>query len=284
MEDVCRFYKDFGEPGCSLLPVSVNSLALFISYLSARKFASSTILTYVSALSYVHKLSNLPDPSKNFLVQKLLTAHDRLHSAPDVGLPITFGFAPPSTPFKSHQFFFSFSEVVVQNNVSGSFLWLFSFGWTHGQGANLRPLVHVEDRSFQSRHSCVNSASIVIKGFKHDTNGSPFSVNLESAEDVEFCPVHYLRQYSSLRGSAPGPLFCFAGGAPVKTPHFTQQLRRALIFCGLDSSRYKSHSFRIGASSWAAEKGLSDAHWIRHLGRWKSDAFKLYVRQPTSFC
>ena len=74
-----NFATDFGEPGLSLLPVSVNSLALFISYLSARKFASSRILTYVSALSYVHKLSNLPDPSKNFLVQKLLTAHNRLH-------------------------------------------------------------------------------------------------------------------------------------------------------------------------------------------------------------
>ena len=31
-------------------------------------FASSTISTYVSALSYVHKLGNFPDPTRNFLV------------------------------------------------------------------------------------------------------------------------------------------------------------------------------------------------------------------------
>ena len=66
-EDIRESVEDFGEPGRALLPDSVNSLALFISYLSARKFAPSTILTYVSALSYVHKLGNLPDPSKNFL-------------------------------------------------------------------------------------------------------------------------------------------------------------------------------------------------------------------------
>ena len=60
------FAADFGEPGCALLPVSVNSLALFISYLSARKFAASTILTYDSALRYVYKLGNLPDASNNF--------------------------------------------------------------------------------------------------------------------------------------------------------------------------------------------------------------------------
>ena len=84
-----NFATNFGEPGCSLLPVSINSMVLFISYLSARKFASSTILTYFSALGYVHKLSNFPDLSKNFLVQKLLIAHNRLHPAPDVRLPIT---------------------------------------------------------------------------------------------------------------------------------------------------------------------------------------------------
>ena len=84
-----EFSSEFCDSRRSLLPVSVNNLALFISYLSAKKFASSTISTYVSALSYVHKLGNFPDPTKNFLVQKLLTAHSKLHFSPDVRLPIT---------------------------------------------------------------------------------------------------------------------------------------------------------------------------------------------------
>ena len=66
-----EFSSEFCDSRRSLLPVSVNDLALFISYLSAKKFASSTISTYVSALSYVHKLGNFPDPTKNFLMQKL---------------------------------------------------------------------------------------------------------------------------------------------------------------------------------------------------------------------
>ena len=75
------FSSEFCESHASLLPVSVNNLALFISYLSARKFASSTISTYVSALGNVHKLANFPDPTKNFLVQKILAAHSKLYSA-----------------------------------------------------------------------------------------------------------------------------------------------------------------------------------------------------------
>ena len=41
--------------------------------------------------------------------------------------------------------------------------------------------------------------------------------------------------------------------------------------------RYKAHGFRIGAASRAAASGLSDAQ-IRFLGRWSSDAFKVYIR------
>ena len=40
------------------------------------------------------------------------------------------------------------------------------------------------------------------------------------------------------------------------------------------------HSFRIGAASFAAEQGLSDAQ-IRVLGCWKSNAFHKYIRVST---
>ena len=122
-------------------------------------------------------------------------------------------------------------------------------------------------------------ATIVITDCKHNSSRRPFSVVLDRATGPEFCPVHYLQRYCSMRGLTPGALFSFSDGSPVKTSHFTQQLLQALKFCGLDSSQYKAHSFRIGAPSSAADNGLSDAQ-IRHLGRWKSDAFKLYIRQP----
>ena len=47
--------------------------------------------------------------------------------------------------------------------------------------------------------------------------------------------------------------------------------------CVLNPSVYKGHSFRIGAASHAAERGMSDAQ-IRILGRWKSNAFLKYIR------
>ena len=61
---------------------------------------------------------------------------------------------------------------------------------------------------------------------------------------------------------------------------FSNSAKRYLTlnsFCGLDTRSYKGQSFRIGAASHAADKGFSDAQ-IRTLGRWKSDAFKIYIR------
>ena len=43
---------------------------------------------------------------------------------------------------------------------------------------------------------------------------------------------------------------------------------------------YAGHSFRIGAAMTAAACGVP-AEVIKTLGRWKSQAYQLYVRLPT---
>ena len=83
--------------------------------------------------------------------------------------------------------------------------------------------------------------------------------------------------YLVLRGNSPGPLWCHCSLAPITADQFNTELQRCLSFCGLDTHRYKGHSFHIGAASHAADKGFSDTQ-IRTLGRWKSDAFKIYIR------
>ena len=59
-----------------------------ISYLSFRKLASSTIKAYLSAISYAHKLKGFNDPTKSFVIDKLLTALS-CQQPSDIRLPIT---------------------------------------------------------------------------------------------------------------------------------------------------------------------------------------------------
>ena len=54
----------------------------------------------------------------------------------------------------------------------------------------------------------------------------------------------------------------------------------AIKYCSLDPSCYKGHSFRIGATSYAADAGMSDSQ-IRALVHWRSDAFHKNIRIPS---
>jgi site-specific recombinase XerD len=83
--------------------------------------------------------------------------------------------------------------------------------------------------------------------------------------------------YPALCGNQPGAIFITQYGNPVTREVFAAWLSEAIKFCGLNPTRYKSHSFRIGAASYAAEKGMSNAQ-ICTLGRWKSNYFQKYIR------
>jgi hypothetical protein len=48
---------------------------------------------------------------------------------------------------------------------------------------------------------------------------------------------------------------------------------------GIDPLKYNTHSFRIGAATTAAAKGIEDSV-IKTLGRWESLAHLQYVKIP----
>ena len=83
-----EFHEKFYKTKAFHLPLTTASLALFISFLDGRNLSPSTILSYLSAIGYVHKMKGLHDPTKAFLIQKLLTSLSRQKSC-DVRLPIS---------------------------------------------------------------------------------------------------------------------------------------------------------------------------------------------------
>ena len=85
---------------------------------------------------------------------------------------------------------------------------------------------------------------------------------------------------SSHSGFLCGPIVSTPGLSATNTKEsFTTRVWSALSALGYDSSLYASHSFRIGAVTTAAEKGVEDTI-IKALGRWKRDAFQAYFKIP----
>ena len=71
------------------LPIQPAILALFISHLYSLKYASSSVTTYISAISYIHKLAELADPTDSPLIVQFLKGYRKLAPVNDVRLPIT---------------------------------------------------------------------------------------------------------------------------------------------------------------------------------------------------
>ena len=113
---------------------------------------------------------------------------------------------------------------------------------------------------------------LVLCHFKHTTSGRPVTLYISQTHN-KYCPVQALSRFLN------GPLFAFANASPVSRNYFCQYLLKALEWVGLDPSKYKAHSFRIGAATTAADMGMSETQ-IQSMGRWKSTAFKRYIRVP----
>ena len=271
------FYHRFYGSSTPKLPLPSPPLALFISYLSARKLAPSTITSYLLAISYVHKLNGHQDPTKSFLIHKLLTALSRQRSV-DLRLPITRPVLHELVKSLRHTNSLAFQRYLYSAMFLLAFYGFFRIGELAAKSADCAAsLVQYKDLKFLVQDDTLRMIKITITECKHNTNKQPFEILIEREDTQPFCPVQALVDYCRQRGSDPGPLFCQQSLVPISVYQFNTELSRCLNFCGLDASRYKGHSFRIGAASHAADKGFSDAQ-IRTLGRWKSEAFRIYIR------
>ena len=84
--------------------------------------------------------------------------------------------------------------------------------------------------------------------------------------------------YIATQGTTQGPLFLHKEGQPLSRACLISKVRSALTRTGIEAKAYSGHSFRIGAASTAAAKGVEDA-LIQILGVRK--ALPICARQAT---
>ena len=82
----------------------------------------------------------------------------------------------------------------------------------------------------------------------------------------------------TLRKEGAGPFFKVQDGRPLTRGRFVSEVKQALSRAGVNCDGYSGHSFRSGAATTAAERGIEDSI-IKMLGRWKSSAYQLYVKR-----
>ena len=257
-----------------VFPVSEKNVGLFITHLFQIGLQYSTIQGHVTALGYFHKIYSHSDPTQNFFITKLMQGISKQLPAQDHRRPI------------DKKVLVSLLSVLPQcaksNYLSSMFASMFTLSYNVclrvGEIAcsnNRDNVIQLDQLSCVTKGVSTVAYLLKFEDFKHSTDKPTMRINEQ--KDTGICPVLSLTSYLKLRGSVEGPLYIFQDKSTVRRQHFANILEKCLTQAGYNKKDFGTHSFRIGRCTDMANEGFSDAQ-IKLVGRWKSDAFKRYIR------
>lgn len=263
-----------------LWPAPVDHIVHFIAYLSAKNQAPATIRTYISGLSYRHKIHGLSDATKSFIVTKLLEGVTRSSQHRDTRAPITFNILVQIIQALDHVCESSYEVFLFRAAFSLAFYGFLRVGELTSKSLKSldpRPLrlgdIDIETRSGHKQ------VKMTIRQSKTDQVGQSTTLYLLGTGGPT-CPVTSLSKFLAVRhqnSSVDSQLLVHFDGNPLTRYQFSTILGKTLKFCNINKGHFRSHSFRIGAATEAAMRGIPDTV-IKQWGRWKSGAYTSYIR------
>ena len=257
------------------LPASEHTLILFVAELHQSK-ATSTIHTYMAGVRHFHIISGYSNPLENKPKLQLALKGCKRRKPPRACTRL------PITPYILREI-----KSTLSKNFDDTMIWAAMctgfFGFLRAGEFTVDgvfdPSAHLSLQDFSvDSHTDPSVIRVTIKKSKTDQFGTGAYIFL-ARTNSDLCPVTALLNYLAARPPTDGPMFVFEDGSYLSRNKLVQSLNRSLIAAGIDPQYYKGHSFRIGAATTAATMGVQDS-LIQKLGRWTSDAFRLYVRTP----
>lgn len=265
------------KPDGSFLPASQETLIRFCSHL-ADSLHHTSIKVYLSGVRALHIEQGYPSPLVDCLqLQRVLRGIKRCQGTRQVKrCPITD---------KLMRVIYHSLDLSTYNHVM---LWaaccMGFFGFLRAGeftvNSNFDPDCHLATQDLQV-DSMVNPTSIKvhIKSSKTDPFRQGCYIYIGKGKPG-LCPITAIISYLKLRGPSTGPLFINMDGSPLTRHTLSSTIQSILQAAGIPG-QFSGHSFRIGAATTAAGRGVQD-HLIKTLGRWSSDAYQRYIRTPVS--
>ncbi|XP_058628355.1 uncharacterized protein LOC131538499, partial [Onychostoma macrolepis] len=260
---------------------SLFTITSFISYLNANKnLQASSIKGYLSGVQFFHKLTfGSPSPGiassqTSMLIKGIQRAQP---NRPDPRQPITLEILTKCISTLRR----GYHSIHTARTLDAMFILAF-FGFLRCLELTITSNFNPKNHPTFSDLSVLDTEAIsyFIKQSKTDQARRGHVVyifNLQSPIQPYQTLLAYLH-YRSPQAKLPSdPLFVDDSDRPATRFWFQKHLKSVLLLSGIPAGHYSSHSFRIGAATTAAQKGLSQPQ-IQALGRWTSEAFKTYIR------
>lgn len=266
-----------GMRGVAAFPVTVISLSSWITALGLRCLSHKTIKSYMTGVrSYYVELGASKEDLEIFhtpLLERVIAGIRRFNGEPNVKErhPITRPVLRAmltrldKNTRKGANLYAAFCLAFA------GFLRMGEFTWARGE-------LNSEFQNWYITRGSVllseDRLQLSLPASKTDPFRQGVTLTIAATGD-EACAVAALRH---LFDRFPAPLNSplFDTGHGFSRQFVTDSLRSILKELGF-TGNYSGHSFRRGAATSAREAGLSDGE-IQLLGRWKSDAYKLYIQ------
>jgi len=246
----------------------------------ANRVQPKTIKAYLTAVRSLHTDADLPFTACDSpVVGRLIRGIKKYHGEKDrkpvqpITLPILTSLLAQLKPgaIAGHTTIYAACCIAFAGLLrSGEF--------TSGKGNN--PDLGLKRHNIQFLPSFENPTHILLTlpASKTDPFRKGVTITIAAAPGRPTCPVAALKcLFLETPNHEPSaPLFEGLDGKALSYNYFISSIRSALTLAGHNPKFFAGHSFRRGAASSAAAAGYSD-YEIQLLGRWRSDAYKLYI-------
>lgn len=252
-------------------PADTNHICLFLVHLASIGLTHTTIRTYLTALSFVHKMSHAVDTTQSFVVTKTLQGIKNTQST-------TSRHRMPITRHILHSLLLSlpFAAQTPYDKI----LWPALFLTTYHACLRAGEVTLSKNPNNVLQRSQVSTDddhfAIQFLQYKHSAHHTPLLKIKRQPQGIP-CPLSALQRYLAIRGAHPGQLFINLDKSPVTIEQFANILKITVSMCSLPTHLYTTHSFRIGKATDMASNGHPD-QTIRQAGRWRSTAYNRYLR------
>ena len=259
------------------LPIPTLHIALFIAHLHDKNLSSSTIRSYITTISFMHKLGNFTDPTKACLITKTILGLKNSQVQLSQRLPITKNILQKIIQAIS----FATNDRYVKILYTALFLFTYHACLRVGEVAQSCQKMHALTLNQITQIKTKSGFGYEIKflSYKHSKNQTPTFHLLPSNKNL--CPVAALSSYLAVRPTGQGSLFIHQNKKSVTRQQVSQFLKLCLKLQGYDPQHYNTHSLRIGQATQLANDN-THSNIIKATGRWKSSAYHKYI-QPSYF-
>lgn len=253
------------------LPIDNHAVGLYITHIWRSNLKPSTIRTYLSAISYFHKIHGQDDPTNSYFVKQVIKGATRQQSPSYKKLkPLSKLILQKVLTVINTIYVTKYQQCLYKALISLSYCACLRAGEAVISTSGAHTL-HIDNVKLDSHNSII----FQLKSYKHCiSSNTKFIIH---SDNTDICPVKHLSNYLALRSECSGPLFIFRDGTPVTRSHYSEFIKNAVNFIGLNPAKYNTHSVRIGRATDLALSGISP-EVIKQTGRWSSSAYLNYIR------